>query len=98
MDYGSGKDPCLQNDPSNGISRLYALDYRTGAAVYDCNGDDKVDKDDRSKTILEDLVSIAPSPKIFITSRGAELMVGPHSEDPVSGPGGVRRFYWKIDE
>ncbi len=98
LDANANGDPCASNNPGAGVSRLYAVDYRTGAAVCDFGGDDKLDKDDRSKQILDDLVSIAPSPKIFISDRGPKLIVGPHSEDPKSDLEGVRRFYWKIHE
>lgn len=91
-------DPCLGNLPGAGVSRLYAIDYKTGAAVCDFGGDEKLDKSDRCKEILEGLVSIAPPPKIFISDDGARLIVGPHSEDPKSNREGVRRFYWKIHE
>ena len=93
-----GTDPCAADNPGAGVSRLYALDYKTGAAVYDFGGDEKLDKEDRFIRILEDLVSIAPSPIIFISDQGAKLIVGPHSEDPKSDLAGVRKFYWKIHE
>jgi type IV pilus assembly protein PilY1 len=91
-------DPCLSNNPGEGVTRLYALDYRTGAAVCDFNGDDQVNKDDRSKIILDGLISIAPSPNVFITDSGDKLLVGPHAEDPLSDQEGVRIFYWKIHD
>jgi type IV pilus assembly protein PilY1 len=91
-------DPCLSNNPGEGVTRLYALDFRTGAAVCDFGGDDQLGKDDRCKVILDGLLSIAPSPKIFITDRGDKLLIGPHAEDPISELDEVRLFYWKINE
>lgn len=91
-------DPCLHSNPGEGVTRLYAIDYRTGAAVCDFNGDGLLNREDRSKIILDGLISIAPSPNIFITDSGDKLLVGPHAEDPLSDLEGVRIFYWKIHD
>jgi len=92
-------DPCLNENPRAGVSRLYALDYQNGAAVYVFSGDDdKPGKDDRCQEILEGLVSIAPSPLGLITDHGPEVMAGVHGLDPKGDMAGVRRFYWKIDD
>jgi type IV pilus assembly protein PilY1 len=98
LEEANGTDPCAGNNPGSGVSRLYALDYKTGTAVYDFGGDEKLDKEDRFTPVLEDLVSIAPSPMIFISDRGPKLIVGPHSEDPKADLEEVRKFYWKIHE
>ncbi len=92
------EDPCASNNPKEGISRLYALDYRTGAAVYDFSNDDILNKDDRYKEISQGPISIPPSPEIIISEDGPEMIDGYDSEDPKSDLYGARQFYWKIIE
>jgi type IV pilus assembly protein PilY1 len=101
-DDGSGDtgDPCV-NPSGGGTARLYAINYKTGGAVYDDfdgdNPDDEIEddlgKDDRSKVIDIEDVTIAPDPLTIISEKGEKLSVGPGTEDLMS-KAGVHMFYW----
>ena len=97
------EDPCLVTG-STGIARLYALDYKTGAAVLDLSDESEADRDgnvvplgkkDRS-TILGS--SIPSAPVIAITEGGPKLYVGVEGgisvEDPLVSPK-VNIYYWR---
>ncbi|MFO8047898.1 MAG: PilC/PilY family type IV pilus protein [Desulfosudaceae bacterium] len=92
-------DPCFQGGGDTGTSRLYALEYKTGAAVYEnYNNDNDLDKRDRARILTEQPLSIPPSPKIFITANGPRLFVGAHQETPRFDLGGLGLIYWKQAE
>lgn len=89
-------DPC-EIGPGGGTARLYALDYRTGAAVYDhFDGDeeDELSKDDRWTEIESPVCTIPASPDITTTETGTSVLQFPESER-ARDLGGVRLFYWK---
>lgn len=88
-------DPCTVK--GGGIARLYALDYKTGGAVYDhFDGDseDDLGKDDRCTEIDSPLGGIISSPDLVITEDGANILNFPDSR-PVRDQDGVQLFYWK---
>jgi type IV pilus assembly protein PilY1 len=88
-------DPCTLK--GGGTARLYALDYKTGGAVYDYfDGDpeDDLGKDDRCTEIKSPLGGIISSPGLIITELGANLINFPESR-PVRDQSGVDVFYWK---
>jgi type IV pilus assembly protein PilY1 len=94
-------DPCTA-DAGGGTSRLYAVDYKTGAAVYDTfyeetdeEGNEVLNKKDRFKEISAGLISISPSPEIIITDKGVKLLVGPETDDIKSKKSGMNIFYIK---
>ena len=92
-------DPCRQASGDVGTSRLYALDYETGAAVYaDYTADGRLDKADRCKILTDVPLSIPPSPKIFLTAQGPRLFVGTHQETPKFDLAGLEMLYWKQSE
>jgi Tfp pilus tip-associated adhesin PilY1 len=67
-------DPCLPG----GVASIYALDYKTGAAVLAFNGSDLA----RSKLIGGGVPS---NPVPIITGSGQELLVSVGSTIPVAG-------------
>jgi len=87
-------DPC-DTYSDMGVSRLYALDYKTGGAVYDDydgDPDDELGKDDRSTKLQQENITIAPDPTTIISDEGDALSIGPVTKDIKSGP---QIFYWK---
>jgi type IV pilus assembly protein PilY1 len=95
---GGVTDPC-SSSMVGGTAKLYALDYKTGAAIYkDFDGTPgTLDKDDRSITLNQKNITIPPSPIIIITSRGSKLFVGPKTFNVKDPNNGVTSFYW-IDQ
>lgn len=88
-------DPCSTSSDM-GVSKLYAIDYKTGSAVYaDFDGDSSdLDKDDRYVEIKSGNISIAPNPKMIISDTGEKISIGPVTKD-VKAKSGVQIFYWK---
>ncbi len=89
-------DPC-GTSLIGGIAQIYALDYKTGGAVFnfDGSGSDELTKSDRSLTLEAKNITIPPDFVIIITETGAQGFVGPQ-EIPVKDPNsGVNSFYWK---
>ena len=91
-------NPC--DDPAGGgSSRLYAIDYKTGGAVYnDFDGDpsDPLSKDDRAIKLHGD-PPIAPDPEVIISFKGEKLTIGPVTRDIQSPGSGMTQFYWVQD-
>ncbi len=89
-------DPC-GTSLIGGIAQLYALDYKTGGAVYNFDGStsDDLTKTDRSTTINARNVTIPPDPVIIITEDGAKVFVGPQALDAKEPNLGINSFYWK---
>lgn len=87
-------DPCA--DPSSGgTAKLYAIDYKTGKAVY--NFDESTEgltKEDRAKPLDQDNITIAPNPTMIISDTGEKLSIGPQTEDVKSPRSGIIQFYW----
>lgn len=88
-------NPC-ENPSGGGTARLYAIDYRTGGAVYSSfDGDpSELGKEDRFITLNQNNLTIAPNPLIIITDKGEKLSIGPQTEDVMSPRRGVKPFYW----
>jgi type IV pilus assembly protein PilY1 len=95
-------DPC-EASAANGIARLYALDYKTGAAVKNFSTTTETDgngntvalgKNDRSKIIG---TAIPSAPVITILKGGAFLFVGIEGgvvSMAVDAGQDMYRFYW----
>jgi len=89
----SGADLCFQH--GSGTSRLYALDYTTGNAAIDFNGDGNITKEDRSKAIGSGIPS---QPVVFVTKTGAHVVVGTEGgvfSTTVNTDQNIIRYYWK---
>jgi len=91
-------DPC-GTSLTGGIAQIYALDYKTGGAVFNFDksppSDPTLTKSDRARPIIAQNVTIPPDFVIVITEKGAKGFVGPE-EIPVREPNnGVNSFYWK---
>ncbi|MBF0234373.1 MAG: hypothetical protein HQK65_15235, partial [Desulfamplus sp.] len=96
-------DPC-ETPPTGGTAKLYALDYKTGGAVFPDFHDDVDDegepvttptKNDRSKNLNQFNITIPPNPLLIITEKGDKLAIGPHTENVKSPAMGVNSFYWR---
>lgn len=87
-------DPCVV--PYNfGVSRLYAVDYLTGAAAYNFNADMQWSKEDRSKIIG---TSIAGEPVLTTSGETTSLYYGSGGKFegmPVETSPIVKRYYWR---
>jgi type IV pilus assembly protein PilY1 len=94
------QDPCSTSS-AGGTARLYALNYKTGAAVYhfsdpeNPNPDDPLTKDDRFVELTDKNITIPPDPVIIITDKGDKLLIGTKTFDIKSHGSGIRSFYWK---
>jgi type IV pilus assembly protein PilY1 len=87
-------DPCTVSY-DYGVSRLYAVDYLTGAAVYNFNGDDQWTRADRSKIIG---TSIAGEPVLTTNGDTTSLYYGSGGKFegmPVETSSLVRRYFWR---
>lgn len=90
-------DPCV-NPSGGGTARLYAINYKTGGAVYNnFDGDEDpssdLNKEDRFKVLKAEDITIAPDPLMIISDKGEKLSIGPTTED-VNAKSGVQMFYW----
>lgn len=102
-------DVCVGGS-STGLARLYVLNYLTGGAALDENGDGKLDSDDRS-TIIGNTIPSAPVLGVFedgsaviyvtvgkINDNGDNELSIPSkplpSENPVAA-GSPEVFYWR---
>jgi type IV pilus assembly protein PilY1 len=98
---GASSDPC--EDPSTGgTAKLYAIDYKTGAPVYNFTTTNDTEettlgKEDRYKILDQYNITIAPNPLLIITDKGEKLSIGPQTEDVKSPKSGVNMFYWIQD-
>ncbi|MFW6415324.1 MAG: hypothetical protein ACOCZ2_03315, partial [Thermodesulfobacteriota bacterium] len=89
-------DPC-DSSSDMGTARLYALDYKTGGAVYDDfdgDPDDELGKDDRSTEIQAENITISPDPKPLIDEDDTTITTGPETHE-TNAPSGAQIFYWK---
>jgi len=89
----SGTDLCFQH--GSGTARLYALDYTTGNAAIDFNGDGNITKEDRSKAIGSGIPS---QPVVVVTKTGAHVVVGTEGgvfSTTVNTDQNIIRYYWK---
>lgn len=90
----SSPDPCTVSY-DYGVSRLYAIDYLTGAAVYNFNHDEPWTKEDRSKIIG---TSIAGEPVLTTSGATTSLFYGSGGRFegmPVETNAIVRRYFWQ---
>jgi type IV pilus assembly protein PilY1 len=90
----NNQDPCIASYNA-GVSRLYAVDYLTGAAVYNFNADDKWTKEDRSK-IIGTLIAADP----VLTTSGDETSLfygsgGKFEGMPVETSPITKRYFWR---
>jgi len=100
--YTPGTDVAGLADPCNtsfdlGVSRLYALDYRTGEAVMNLDGstDPQLNKDDRSVTIgtsvaSDPVLTTIGSKTTLATGAGGKLLLMDVDTGAV-----LRRYYWR---
>lgn len=91
-------DPCTVSYDF-GVSRLYVLDYKTGAAVYDLspggNQGDPLTKEDRSIVIG---TSIAPDPVLVTTGETTTIIYGSGGRlgnMPVETSQLIRKYFWR---
>lgn len=87
-------DPCTVSY-DYGVSRLYAVDYLTGAAVYNFNGDDQWTREDRFKIIG---TSIAGDPVLTTDGDTTSIYYGSGGKFegmPVETSPLVRRYFWR---
>lgn len=94
----SNYDPCAVSYDL-GVSRLYILDYKTGAAVYDLsssgNPNDPLTKEDRSIVIG---AAIAPDPVLVTTGETTSVIYGSGGRlgsMPVEINQLIRRYFWR---
>ncbi|MCP3900705.1 MAG: hypothetical protein GY707_13435, partial [Desulfobacteraceae bacterium] len=93
-DMGGVVDPC-GTSMVGGTARIYAVDYKTGGAIYNFNlTDPNLTKEDRSTTIDAKNITIAPDPVLIITDSGDKLFIGPQEINIKSPNNGVNSFYW----
>lgn len=87
-------DPCNANFDL-GVSRLYALDYRTGAAAFEFDDSYGLSKDDRS-IVVGNLIPYEP---LLITNgMKTTLMYGSGGKlvpKPVSLKNFLRKYFWR---
>lgn len=101
-------DPC-KGRAKGGETRLYAIDYKTGGAVYTNfgqqesedpenpgNSEDQQEpgKQDRYMVLENALVPLAASPYVAVTEHGTAALIFPHSHK-ARDQGGLDMFYWK---
>ncbi|MEA3222851.1 MAG: PilC/PilY family type IV pilus protein [Thermodesulfobacteriota bacterium] len=93
-DTGSSDDLCSLGYGS-GIARLYAIDYKTGNAVFDFTEDDQLTKTDRSINIGSGIPS---QPVIVVTKTGVHVIVGTEGgvfSQTITPDQNIFRYYWK---
>ncbi|MCD6569607.1 MAG: VWA domain-containing protein [Deltaproteobacteria bacterium] len=93
-DTGSSDDLCSLGYGS-GTARLYAIDYKTGNAVFDFTEDDQLTKTDRSINIGSGIPS---QPVIVVTKTGVHVIVGTEGgvfSQPITSGQDIIRYYWK---
>ncbi len=95
-------DPCAASTV-RGVGRLYAVHYKTGAAVHDFSSEVEIDnsgntvplgKKDRSLAVG---TAIPSAPVIAILGGGARLFIGVEGgivSLPVIGIQDMYRYYW----
>lgn len=101
-------DPCTGSG-KGGEARLYAIDYKTGGAVYTDFGqqdsEDPVDpgipedkqkprKLDRYMVFENSLIPFAATPYVAVTDQGTAALIFPYSQK-ARDHGGLEMFYWK---
>ena len=89
----AGTDQCSSGTGA-GTARLYAVDYKTGNAVFDFNSSGALEKADRAKTIG---TGIPSEPVVVVTETGTSVLVSTEkkvqSQDTQSKRE-FKRFYW----
>ncbi len=92
-------DPC-EDPTSGGTAKLYAVDYKTGAAVFNFTTSNDTDekelgKADRHLTLSSSSLTIPPSPVIVISASGPpKLLIGGLTGNVRDPKRGVDQFYW----
>jgi type IV pilus assembly protein PilY1 len=85
--------PCAV--PNRGVSRLYAVDYLTGAAVYNFNADGQWTKEDRSTIIGTSMIG---DPVLTTTASITSLYYGGDGKFggmPIETDLLIRRYFWR---
>jgi type IV pilus assembly protein PilY1 len=88
----SSTDDYCSSGTGAGTGRLYAVDYKTGNAVFaDFDGDSStLTKDDRSVNLGS---GIPPQPSLVITEKGAFIVTGSDIRD-TREKRSMTRYYW----
>ena len=97
-------DPC-DTSAGSGTAKLYAVDYQTGAAVFNFyagndnpgTGAKVYEKEDRSLILDQDSVTIASNPVLIITEKMDKLATGYGTQNVTSPKNGLNTFYWTKD-
>jgi type IV pilus assembly protein PilY1 len=90
----SGTDPC--GTVGGGVARLYAVDYKTGEAVFNTFDGNaaKLTKEDRYKDIGSGIPS---EPVLVVTKKGTFVAVSVEegtNTHPTGEFSGLKRYYW----
>jgi type IV pilus assembly protein PilY1 len=99
---GGGGDPCAASTV-RGVGRLYAVDYKTGAAVSDFSSEVEIDGDGnvadlgKKDRLIAIGTAIPSAPVIAILENGAQIFIGVEGgivSMPAIATPDMNRYYW----
>jgi type IV pilus assembly protein PilY1 len=99
---GGGGDPCAASTV-RGVGRLYAVDYKTGAAVSDFSSEVEIDGDGnvadlgKKDRLIAIGTAIPSAPVIAILENGAQIFIGVEGgivSMPAIVTPDMNRYYW----
>ncbi|GAG94174.1 unnamed protein product, partial [marine sediment metagenome] len=99
---GGGDDPCAASTV-RGVGHLYAVDYKTGAAVSDFSSEVEIDDDGnvadlgKKDRVIAIGTAIPSAPVIAILENGAQIFIGVEGgivSMPAIVTPDMNRYYW----